>query len=354
MHGEEAVYEMLWDCKFCGQKKLLGVTHRFCAGCGAPQDPAARYFPPDNEKVAVKDHPYVGVDVVCPSCKQPMSRAAKCCTNCGGPIDKGAEVGLRADVVVPPPGGYGGHPPYGQQQQAFGQQGFAQQAMPHAAPKKSHTGRIILGVIGGIVALFVTLILVAVLWKREGVFAVTGHTWERSIAVERYEVVRKSVWCDEVPASGRVVSRRREQNGTKKEPDGQTCATRKKDMGNGSFKEVKECTPKYKQTPVYEDKCEIDLTEWHTNRTASEKGVSLGDAPRWPVTNVKGGICLGCEREGSKNEKYTVQFTDPKSAAKASCDLPQAKWSTFKVGSKWKGQVRVMTDGVDCDGLSPQ
>ena len=57
---EESTFEMLWDCKFCGQKKLLGLTHRFCAGCGAPQDPAARYFPADHEKVAVKDSPFVG------------------------------------------------------------------------------------------------------------------------------------------------------------------------------------------------------------------------------------------------------------------------------------------------------
>jgi hypothetical protein len=56
--ANEAVYEMIWDCKFCGQKKLLGLTHRFCAGCGAPQDPASRYFPPDSEKVAVHDHEF--------------------------------------------------------------------------------------------------------------------------------------------------------------------------------------------------------------------------------------------------------------------------------------------------------
>ncbi len=103
--SDEPVYEMLWDCKFCGQKKLLGLTHRFCAGCGGPQDPTARYFPPENEKVAVLDHPFVGADVACPACRQPMSRAAKCCTHCGSPIDKGVEVARRADVVVGPGGG---------------------------------------------------------------------------------------------------------------------------------------------------------------------------------------------------------------------------------------------------------
>ena len=32
--GDEPVYEMLWDCGYCGHKKLLGLTHRFCANCG--------------------------------------------------------------------------------------------------------------------------------------------------------------------------------------------------------------------------------------------------------------------------------------------------------------------------------
>ncbi|MBX3232093.1 MAG: hypothetical protein KIT84_19740 [Labilithrix sp.] len=387
MNGEEAVYEMLWDCKYCGQKKLLGVTHRFCAGCGAPQDPNARYFPPDHEKVAVKNHPYVGADVVCPSCRQPMSRAAKCCTNCGGPIDKGAEVARQADVVVPPPGGYppgaypagahapgahapgayppgahapgayphGAYPPGAHAPGAYPQQPFrsAAQGFQPAPPKKSSAG-LILGIVGGVFALLLVLVLVAVFWKREAALAVTGHSWERSIRIERFENVRKSTWCDEIPAGARVVSRRREQRGTKREKDGQTCSTRKKDLGNGSYKEVRECTDKYKETPVYDDKCDIDVTEWRTARTATEKGASVSDTPRWPVTKVTGGTCLGCEREGSKTEKYTVLFTDAKSKDAASCDLPQAKWSTFKVGSKWKGQVRVMTGGVDCNDLIAQ
>lgn len=326
--GEEPVYEMLWDCGFCGHKKLLGLTHRFCANCGGPQNPATRYFPPDHEKVAVKDHPFVGADVVCPTCKQPMSRAAKCCTNCGGPIDKGGQVAMQADVVVPPP----------------------QYAMPAPpAAKKSNVG-LILGILGGVFALIVVVILVVVLWKRDSAFTVAGHSWQRDIAIERYESYRKGVWCDEIPAGARVLSRKKEQKGTTKEKDGETCGTRKKDLGNGTFKEVKECTPKFKDVPVMVDKCEVELTEWHTTRTATEKGTSLAEAPRWPASRVSGGTCVGCEREGARTERYTVRFLDDK-GKEATCDVPAAKWSTFSKGSKWKGAMRVMTSGVDCDTL---
>lgn len=334
----DAVYEMLWDCKYCGQKKLLGLTHRFCAGCGAPQDPAARYFPADHEKVAVHAHPYVGADVACPACRQPMSRAAKCCTNCGGPLDRGAEVARRADVVVPPGGGWPPPTPMG---------------MAAVAPRPPAKSRgLVFGIVGGVLALVAGLVLVAIFWKREGVFEVRAHAWERSIAVERYQPVRKTMWCDDKPFGARELSRRREQRSTNRVQDGETCGTRKKDLGNGSYKEVRECTPKYKEVPVMADRCDVELLEWHVDRTLREKGTSPSDPPRWPSVSIaRSGTCVGCEREGARSETYTVSFVDTKTGKDASCDLPQAKWATFATGSKWKGKVRVITSGLDCDAL---
>ncbi len=346
----EAVYEMFWDCRYCGQKKLLGLTHRFCAGCGAPQDPNARYFPPDHEKVAVKDHPYVGADVACPACKQPMSRAAKCCTNCGSPIDKGVEVARRADVVVPGPGmmPYGGMP-YGAMPHGVTPLGMA--AAP--APKKSNA--LLFGILAAVGLLFVIGILVVIFWKREGVFEVTAHSWERNITIERYDVVRKSVWCDDKPIGARELSRRREQRGTKKERDGEICQMRKKDQGNGTYREVKECSPKYKDVPQMADRCEIEVNEWRIARTLTEKGASPKDPPRWPNVNLaRGGTCLGCEREGARTERYSLELRDTKNNSDASCDLPEKQWASFAKGSKWKGKVRVVTGGVDCEALVPQ
>ena len=55
----EKRYEMLWDCPRCETPKLLGLSHRNGPTCGAPQDPTKRYFPKDEDKVAVEDHPFV-------------------------------------------------------------------------------------------------------------------------------------------------------------------------------------------------------------------------------------------------------------------------------------------------------
>ena len=65
MPDPENRYEMLWDCPCCSTPKLLGITHRHCPNCGAPQDATKRYFPPAGEEVAVENHPFQGKDKVC-------------------------------------------------------------------------------------------------------------------------------------------------------------------------------------------------------------------------------------------------------------------------------------------------
>ncbi len=88
--SDSNVYEMLWDCQFCGAKGNLGLSHRFCPNCGAPQNPDSRYYPSDEEKVAVHDHVFVGVDVTCPACNELNSAAAEFCGQCGSPLTEGA------------------------------------------------------------------------------------------------------------------------------------------------------------------------------------------------------------------------------------------------------------------------
>src|SRR5258708_4607424 len=92
----ELVYEMVWDCRYCGAKKLLGLTHRHCPNCGAQQDPNARSFPADHEKVAVQNHEYVGADIKCRYCGGPSSRRARNCGQCGAPLAEGAAVDTQA------------------------------------------------------------------------------------------------------------------------------------------------------------------------------------------------------------------------------------------------------------------
>ena len=91
---EEIHYEMLWDCQYCGMEKLLGVSQRFCPGCGSVQNPDSRYFPEDKDKVAVADHKYIGADKHCSACDTPNAAMAKHCINCGNNMDGENSVNL--------------------------------------------------------------------------------------------------------------------------------------------------------------------------------------------------------------------------------------------------------------------
>lgn len=319
----DRTYEMLWDCKYCGQRKNLGLTHRHCPSCGAPQDPAGRYFPPDSEKVAVQDHPYVGADVRCPVCSNAMARSAKCCGNCGSPLTGGKDVQLVQAPVAPQQG-----PPMS------------------AAPKKGFNWLfVVLPILGVLGLCCVSGVVVSTCGKREGSFVVESTSWERSIAIEKNEMKRDSAWCDSVPSDGRVLGRHQEQRSSKQVPDGQTCTTKKQDLGNGTYKEVDECKPKFKSEPVYDQKCDYEAPRWVTQRTEKKSGAA---SPVWPEVVIdKKGTCVGCEREGARAEKYTVTFSSD--GKTSSCDFPESRWSAFKVGASYQGKSGLM--GLDCDSL---
>lgn len=318
-------YEMLWDCKYCGQKKNLGLTHRCCPGCGSPQDANARYFPSDAEKVAVENHPYYGADVHCPACKAANSKNSKCCGQCGSPLGAGTAVALKEDR--PPPG-----------------------AVPPPAPKKGMSPLWIVLPLG--VVLLIGLAIFFVTRKRDGAFVVADKSWDRTTEVEKRVLDRGSSWCDSLPAGARTLGRHREQRSTKQVPDGQTCVTKRKDQGNGTFKEVQECTPKTKSEPVMDDKCDYEAEVWKVDRTAKAHG-GAADPPAWPAANLARSGCtsLGCEREGARNETYSVTLNEPKSGEQSTCTLDAAKWSAIQKGGSYAGKIGVVTGHVDCDSL---
>ncbi len=319
MSTVEKTYEMMWDCEYCGTKKLLGLTQRFCPQCGGPQNPQKRYFPPDEERVAVQDHKFVGADVTCPSCKHAMSRACNNCSNCGGPIGDGKQVAMQQGMT-----------------QA---QGGQWQATPAAgAPAKSSSRWIVIAAVAA-VGLIGTCVALRTM-KRQAKMIVSRHEWTREIAIERYDEVEEHGACSNVPSDGRVKSR---------STPAPVCTKKKVDNGDGTFKEKEECTE-----PV--EQCTYAIDKWHQVRTAKATGGPDKD-PAWPDTDVSACASRGCEREGSRSEKYTVYFNEDGGDKKEglTCDFKDtAAWNSYPDGAKYKGKVHSFGGDLDCDTLERQ
>lgn len=332
----DKTYEMLWDCEYCGSRKLLGKTHRHCPECGGMQNPDKRYFPKEEEKVAVEDHEYVGADLRCGACAAPNSAKAKFCCDCGAPLGDAPQVDVVADT--------GGDHPVGKTEKPAG----AGSSTSGSGKKKA-----LWAVLGALILGVVALIGVGVFWTETVAITATGHSWKREIKVENLGPRRKSDWCDRKPADAYSVSRTRDVRSHRDVPDGETCTTKRVDNRDGTFTERQECSPKYRKEPVYDEKCHFTVDRWEYARSLVASGKSLTQSPAWPAVQLaKTGTSLGSEREGSRVETYTVQLADPKGET-FECDLPQGRWGGIALGSKWSGDTSVLTGTLDCSTLQP-
>lgn len=384
----KATFEMFWDCPACGRTKNLGVTHAFCPGCGHKQPPERRYFPTPAQRhaVAPPDH---GRQVTCSYCAVSNNPNHAHCQACGALLGGAKPVPLRPSI--PEHQGEAGSTDLDRlrirlaDRQA--QTPAPEVARPTAARQPWQAEYIVdepvtlsdyginrgLGlaahwVIGIGVAALVLLIMLVLFWKKDIAVEVQGHTWERTIAVERFKSVHDSAWCTTKPSDAYNVSRRRELHHVDHVPDGQTCRTvpgsescRNVDNGNGSGSTVctrspdrQVCETRYRDDPVYADKCYFDVDRWRHQRDAVARGTRLQPAPTWPEPEFKSCTTtrLGCERLGPRTQQYLVHFVSADADRKVfECEYPQPRWSGYGPGSVWNARVGVLWQRLDCDSL---
>ncbi|MBA3539287.1 MAG: hypothetical protein H0T79_06635 [Deltaproteobacteria bacterium] len=306
-------FEMLWDCEHCGTKRLLGKTQRHCAECGAPQDPTKRYFPEAGEEKKVDGHVYDGADRHCAACNKPMGAQAKNCTHCGAPMDGTKEVLGVAAPVAPPP------------------------------PKRKTIWPYVLGVV---------LILGFGIWWRcvrttDATLAVTGHRWERAIAVEEYGDVDEDAWRDQIPGNASNMMCTRKERSTKKIPDGETCRDEKVDRKDGTFEVLKKCTPKYRSEGVDDDWCSFKVRKWR--RVTDVKTAGTGLMATWPtlgVPAVGAQEVPGARRPGNRTESRVLVF-----GTQTCDDVSEAVWRKYADGQQVKVEVRASTGKIVCSSL---
>jgi hypothetical protein len=311
----QGFFEMLWDCEFCDARGLLGKSQRYCANCGGPQNPAKRYFPKEGEELRVDGHLYEGADRTCPACSAPQSAKAKNCTHCGSVLDGAAEV--RGVMEA-----------------------------PAAAPAKPRRRRRILPY----VVLAIALLAVAIWWRcirtREAEVTVTGHRWERMISVEEFNERQEEAWRNEVPVEASFPVCTERQRSTRKIEDGEDCRTERRDKKDGTFEQVKKCTPRYRSEPVMDSWCRFSARRWKA--VGDVKASGTGTSPAWPTNAPPADTraALGAARQGKRTETLILEFGDH-----GRCSVSDAVWRKYSDGQRIKVEVRASSGEVACSSL---
>lgn len=340
----EKTYEMLWDCQFCGTTKNLGKTHRFCSNCGAPQNPDSRYYPSDEEKIAVEDHKFVGVDVTCPSCTQLNSGDAEFCYQCGSPLTEGATAKTLEEQTKGRGGAFESSGSRDVVQEKFDAEMVDIGVQPKAKNKNNSKNNIkVFAIIGVFIALIAGAIAVFNMTESATVVA-DSHSWERTVDVDKYSEFTVMSWRDSRPAGDNMSidfgSCTSKQRSTKKIPDGQTCKTVRKDQGDGTFRESQQCTTKYREEPVYDDYCRWRGNRWENDFSRVTSGEGLSPEPYYEDVslNCEGQKRIGCQ-QATYNGDYNVNFTGNENRT-YTCGFPQDEWASIPIESVWSIEVR--------------
>lgn len=342
-------YQMLWDCRFCGTEKLLGVTHRHCPNCGAAQDPAWRYFPAEEDMVALADHKYVGADVTCPACGQPNSAANKFCAECGADLATGQVVNTQGERGIGT-----GVAAADTRRDVVKDQFDAEMkrvGVTKAAPGFLQTtrGRVILAAILGVLILACAGIVYALTYSKAVTGEVEQMTWERVVDLQAYQQVHDEAWDDDVPGDAYALSCHREQHGTKRVEDGSHQECKDVDKGDGSFERQCTTVTDYRDEPVYDDRCSFTVDRWLDGRSVTASGTGEQPAPAWPAFTLAGGT-YGKERESDRHETYAVVIKDSE-GDEHTCEFgDQSEWTPYDVGAAVDLKVGI-GGAADCDSL---
>ncbi|MCA9885778.1 MAG: zinc ribbon domain-containing protein [Anaerolineae bacterium] len=352
----ERTYEMLWDCQYCGTNKLLGKTHRFCPNCGAAQDPRSRYYPSEEDKVAVEDHHFVGVDVTCSVCNTLNSADSHFCQNCGAALDEsGVAVTKLASQTANVMGEFEEMGSRDVVKEEFDAEMQRVGAAPRTTglPQQAMDWRVIAFIVAAIV--ICGGIAFYMLRTEAQTVVVTGHSWERIVTVEEYVSFTTRSWRDSPPAGYNIDLRAgsctREQRGTRQVQDGETCNIVRSDNGDGTFSEREVCVPRYRSEPVYDDMCTWEGERYEVVNSYTTSGNDIQPFFQPLTLQCEGIQRVGCEQQ-QFNGTYVIHLQSEDGSHRYTCLLSQAMWTAIAEGDRFTMHVRAVDNSSgDCGSL---
>ena len=343
------IIEGLWDCPYCGEKGISGLT-KSCPNCAHPQDAGTKFYLSDEKKEVSEDKAGnygKGADWTCAYCGSLNHYDQPNCLNCG------AE---RADSS-------GDYFENRKKQEEEAQKPVVDPTQaPPPPPKRSRKGLLI---IGAIIAALIIFGIVRAIPKDRGV-TVSDPFWERSVLYESYQIVTEQDW--RLPDGAELLSSSREIRDYEKVfdhyedeeyqvseevLDGYDTVTDYVDNGDGTFSEVVSEVPRYRteyhtetrQVKIYRNEPVYDtlytynigrwLTEepetvrgscWQPTDMVSRSGYRDVSEPQWPVSRASDTV-----RELDRGEAYYLLLSDSKGNT-YTVRLSESAWQSYQQG----------------------
>src|SRR5258706_7444401 len=212
-----------------------------------------------------------------------MGARAKNCTRCGSPMDGSKEV--RAVEQPAPP------------------------------PKKKR--RIWPYIVAGIVVLVLAIWWLFIRTHAASV-TVTGHRWQRTVAVEEFRDQQQSAWRDQVPGDASFPVCQPRQRSTRQIADGEDCHTERHDKKDGTFEQVRKCKTRYRSEPVADNWCTFNVRRWAKVDELVASG--SGSDAAWPISTLTSDVqpMLRARKLGARSEHLLLELGGD------TCDLSQA------------------------------
>lgn len=333
-----AIFEGRWRCTSCTAENK-GRAER-CDGCGVARPAGVQFYLPGNEPV-VRDadllaDAHSGRDWYCDHCDGANKNAVNGvpvtqCENCGQGRDADDTTHVVAGEAAPSPRVKAASP---RAQAARAAEQLLRDDRRQSRLRSGQNYRVVQWVAVVCAVLIGIFVVWAAVWAlRTHVVSatVTQTSWERSIPVERMEVVRKSGWSK--PAGARVIRSDRRKHGTRDVLVSDTtrtvtsasqCGTR--DKGNGFF-EARSCTigkKTYRDEDVIDTWYVYDQDVWRTVRSCPSRGID--NAPFWADCPTRG----RSERLGSRSGRYIVNLSLGDTSD--TLQMREAEWSEITAG----------------------
>ncbi len=378
------IIEGLWDCPYCDQKGIGGLTKQ-CPNCGHPQDEGTVFYLPSKKEYLDKetaDQYGKGADWICSFCDSLNRYYDDVCTNCGASREEssgdyfsnkteeakdsvaekdvyGTASGTSGSASEDVGADHSEDPVYQQyrkearEQQQEKRRKQAQKEKEERekiqAQRRQSSAKLFAGI-----GLILILALLFMFWPRTSKATLDSKSWVRDITIEELKAVQESAWS--VPDGGRVYETQDEIHHYdqvldhyenvlvphyRQVLDGYDTSIEYVSNGDGTFSERTVSTPRYRtetyyvtvQEPVYQNvpnyqpKYYYEIDRWVESRHVTTRGGP--EDPYWGDAGLAGN-----EREGVRQAAYTLTFKEKRKSY--SIDVNEEYWRSLKTGTSVK------------------